>query len=276
MDEYSMCPNCRAFLTTGDRVCPYCDNQVGPPATGRAGAGARIGGLIPATHFTTVLILLVNVALYAATAWLSGSLYEIKASALWVLGAKFGPGIWTDHQYWRLVTAGFLHGSILHIALNGWFLFVLGARAEEIFATTRFLVVYFASTVAGFCLSAVMNPVLSIGASVGIMGLYGAIVAFCLASGSPVVNQILDYLGWRALILLWAFLPGRQIDHWGHIGGFAVAWFAGTPMRSTHTRETTWRVAAGACVLMTAWCFWLMYRNFPSPEELRQLFQPNI
>lgn len=275
-----MCPSCRAFITTSDRVCPYCGNQVGPRAIDRRDPGALIGGLIPAAHFTTFLILLVNVAMFAASCWLSGSINDMKGAALWVLGAKLGQSIWVDHEYWRLITAGFLHGSLLHIAFNGWALFVLGAQVEEVFATPRFLVIYFASTVGGFLLSAYRNMGLSIGASAGIMGLIGAMVAFGHTSGTPVGRQIRNqYLGWLGLNLVWGYL-GSQIDNWAHIGGFAcgcaVAWFAGTPIRSTQAREAAWRVAAGACVLLTAWSFWLMYHNFPTAEELRQLFQPNI
>jgi len=275
-----MCPNCRAFITTSDRVCPYCGNQVGPRAIDRRDPGALIGGLIPARHFTTFLILLINLALFAATCWLSGSFNDINGRALWVLGAKLGPSIWIDHQYWRLVTAGFLHGGVLHIAFNSYALFVLGSQVEEVFATPRFLVIYFVSTVAGFFLSAVRNQGLSIGASAGIMGLIAAMVAFGHASQSPIGRQIRNqYLGWLALNLVWGFLGSAQIDNYAHIGGFAggfaVAWFAGTPRLAAPAREAAWRYAAGACVLITVWCFWLMYRNFPSPEELRQLFQSN-
>jgi rhomboid protease GluP len=276
-----MCPNCRAFITTSDRVCPYCGNQVGPRAIDRRDPGALIGGLIPARHFTTFLILLINLALFAASCWLSDSINDMNGRALWVLGAKLGPSIWIDHQYWRLITAGFLHGSILHIAFNSYALFVLGSQVEEVFATPRFLVIYFVSTVGGFLLSALRNPGLSIGASAGIMGLIGAMVAFGHASQSSLGRQIRNqYLGWLALNLVWGFLGSAQIDNYAHIGGFAggfaVAWFAGTPRLAAPAREAAWRYAAGACVLVTAWCFWLMYRNFPSSEELRQLFQPNI
>lgn len=271
-----MCPNCRAFITNSDRVCPYCGVQVGPRAVERRSPSALIGGLIPAAHFTTFLILLINVAMYAASCWLSNSINEMDGRALWVLGAKLGPSIWAEHQYWRLITAGFLHGSILHIAFNGWALFVLGSQVEEVFGTPRFLTIYLTSTVGGFLLSARMNAGLSIGASAGIMGLLGAMVAFGHASQSSIGRQIRNqYLGWLALNLVWGYL-GNQIDNYAHIGGFAggfaVAWFAGTPMRSTHTREAAWRVVGAACVLLTAWSFWLMYHNFPSSDQLRQLF----
>jgi len=273
-----MFPNCRAFITTNDRVCPYCGNQVGPRAIDRREPGALIGGLIPARHFTTFLILFINLVLFAASCWLSGSFMgDMNPRALWVLGAKLGPSIWGDHEYWRLVTAGFLHGSLIHIAFNSWALFVLGAQVEEFYGTPRFLVIYFVSSVAGFYLSARLNPGLSIGASAGIMGLIGGMVAFGHALGTPVGRHIRNQaLGWLAFNLVWGFM-GNQIDNSAHVGGFlgglAVAWVAGSPVRSNPAREAAWRVAAAVCVLLTAYCFWLMYRNFPSPQELRQIFQ---
>ncbi len=274
MDNRRMCPNCRAFITNSDRVCPYCGNQVGPRAIDRRDTGAMIGGFIPARHFTTFVILLINAALYAASSALSGSLTEMSGRALYSLGAKLGASIWLGHEYWRLVTAGFLHGSILHIAFNSWALFVLGSQVEEVYGTPRFLVMYFASTVGGFFLSARMNMGLSIGASAGIMGLIGCMVAFGHASQTSLGRQIRNqYLGWLGLNLVWGFMPGSSIDNYAHIGGFAagfaVAWFAGTPMRSTRTKEAAWRVAAAFCVLVTAWCFWLMYSHYQSPELLQ-------
>jgi len=272
MDNRRMCPNCRAFITTSDRVCPYCGLQMGPRAIDRRTPGAVLGGLIPASHFTTALILVINVALFAATTWFGRSVGD--GPALWAFGGKFGRSIWGDHEYWRLVTAGFLHGNLLHIAFNSWALFILGAQVEEVFETPRFLVIYFGSTVGGFLLSARLNPGLSIGASAGIMGLIGAMVAFGVAHQSSLGRQIRNhYLGWLGMNLVLGFMPGSSVDNWAHIGGFAggfvVAYIAGTPMRSTRGREAFWRAAAIACVLVTVWCFWLMYRSFPTPEQLQ-------
>jgi rhomboid protease GluP len=280
MDNRRMCPTCRAFITASDRVCPYCGNRVGPRAIDRRDAGALIGGLIPAQHFTTFLILLINVAMFAASCWLSGSIplmTDLDGRALWALGGKLGLSIWGNHEYWRLVTAGFLHGNVLHIAFNSWALFVVGSQVEEVFGTPRYLVIYFVSTVSGFLLSARLNMGASVGASAAVMGLIAAMVAFGHASRSAVGLQIRNqYLFWVGLNLVWGFSRGSHIDNYAHIGGFAggfaVAWFAGTPVRSTRTKESVWKVAAAACVLVTAWCFWLMYRNFPSPEQLRELF----
>ena len=55
-----MCPNCRAFITTKDKVCPYCDMKLGPRAIDRRMPSDVLGGLIPAAQFTTVVILIIN------------------------------------------------------------------------------------------------------------------------------------------------------------------------------------------------------------------------
>ena len=59
-----MCPNCRAFVTTSDKVCPYCQAPIGPRAVERRNPGEILGGLIPHARFTTVMILLINTALF--------------------------------------------------------------------------------------------------------------------------------------------------------------------------------------------------------------------
>ena len=74
MDSRRMCPHCRAFITDKDRVCPYCHEQVGPRAVERRSDTPLLGGLIPQANFTTILILLINLGLYIATAWLSKSI----------------------------------------------------------------------------------------------------------------------------------------------------------------------------------------------------------
>ncbi len=274
-----MCPNCRAFITAADRTCPYCGNQVGPRAIDLRSPANFLGGLIPPSYFTAVLILLINLALFVATCWLSGSFMgDVNARALWALGAKLGYSVFVQHEYWRLVTAGFLHGSLLHIAFNSWALYVLCPQVEEFYGTSRLIVVYFVATVCGFYLSARMNPGISIGASAGIMGLIGAMVAFGAVNQSSLGRAIRNnYLGLLGINLALGFMRGSNVDNWAHIGGFAggfaVAYIAGTPIRSSQTKEAIWRLAAAASLMLTAYCFWLMYRNFPTPEELRELLQ---
>ncbi len=91
-----MCPNCRAFITTSDRTCPYCGQQVGPRAIDRRQPGEILGGLIPQAHFTTILILVINFGYFIGSLVLSGSMTQLSDEALLALGVKNGPLIFQD------------------------------------------------------------------------------------------------------------------------------------------------------------------------------------
>ncbi len=235
--------------------------------------GEIMGGLIPQAHFTTVLILLINFGLFIATTWLARGMGQ--HDALVALGGKSGLDIIQSHQWWRLITAGFLHGGWLHILMNSWVLYDLGAQTEQLYGTPRFLGIYFAGTVGGFYLSFIESPrILSIGASAGIMGLIGAMIAFGVANRSSVGREIRNfYLRWVAYILVLGFMGFGNTDNWAHIGGlvagFAVGYVAGTPVHSSPAKEMLWRALATACVVLTAVSFFLVYANFPVADQLR-------
>ena len=178
-----MCPHCRAFITVKDKVCPYCEEQVGPRAIDRRSPADFLGGLIPHARFNTIVILLANFGLYLVSTLYSmragagGGFSGIDGATLFAFGAKFGAAI-AAGQWWRLVTAGFLHGGLLHILMNSWVLFDLAPQVEEIYGASRMWVIYFVSSVGGFYLSNLWNPrALSVGASAALCGLIGAMIA---------------------------------------------------------------------------------------------------
>jgi rhomboid protease GluP len=258
-----MCPHCRAFITTDDRVCPYCNTPVGPRAVDRRNPGEIMGGLIPHARFTTILILLINTGLYLATALYSmksgrGSLFGIDIDTLYQFGAKYPPAIVVGHQWWRLVTAGFLHGGLLHILMNSWVLFDLGAQVEEFYGTARLIIFYFAATVLGFYASMFWTPAISVGASAGLMGLIGAMIAFGMRERSHYGSALRGfYVRWALYGLALGFLlPG--IDNAAHLGGLAAGFVAGFitgPQRLVGWTETLWRIVAGICIALTAYSF---------------------
>lgn len=265
-----MCPHCRAFITTKDRVCPYCNETVGPRAVDRE-SGPVLGGFVPHARFVTVMILLVNFSLYAATTLWSmksdgGGAFDIDGRTLILFGGKFGPLLQAG-QWWRLVTAGFLHGGILHILMNSWVLFDLGAQVEEIYGTSRLIVFYFAATVLGFLASAWWSPGLSVGASAGLFGLIGAMIALGLRHRNAMGDAIRGlYVRWAIYGLLFGLLPGLRVDNAAHLGGlaagFGVAWLAGTPRLTSTLAEQAWRVASWACLGLTGLAFLEWYLWF--------------
>ena len=89
-------------------------------------------------------------------------------------GGLYGPAV-ADGDWWRIVTAGFLHGGLIHIAFNMFVLFILGTLLEPGIGTPRFLGVYFVSLLAGSVGALLLTPhAITVGASGAIFGLMAA------------------------------------------------------------------------------------------------------
>jgi rhomboid protease GluP len=263
-----MCPNCRAFITTDDKVCPYCDMKLGArPIERRAASDV---GFIPSARFTTVVILLINAGLYAATALYSlnatggRAVMDVDGRTLAIFGAKV-PELIAAGQWWRLITAGFLHGGILHILMNSWVIFDLGATVEEFYGTSRYLVMYFVSTIGGFIASTWWSGATSVGASAALFGLIGAMIAAGMRSRTPMASSMkAHYTQWAIYGLVIGLLPGLHVDNAAHLGGLATgfvsAYAIGTQPLIDGWTEKLWRAAAAVCVLITVLAFALMLR----------------
>ncbi|HEY2843115.1 MAG TPA: rhomboid family intramembrane serine protease [Bryobacteraceae bacterium] len=273
MDKRRMCPNCRAFITTDDKVCPYCQVQLGAPAIERQSSPDLLGGLIPHRRFVTMLILLINTGLYLAmmlrmTQQGSSGFRDPDLQTLVDFGAKYAPYILGRGEWWRLITAAFLHGGLLHIAMNSWVLFDLGPQVNESFGTPRFLSIYFVSSITGYLASLYFSPAsVSIGASAGLCGLIGAMIALGTRDrtsfGAALRRQ---YVQWMIYLLIFGLVISG-VDNAAHLGGlaggFAVAYVAGKPGFSD-IFENFWRIAAGVSLAATGWAFFEMFMHLTS------------
>ncbi len=140
------------------------------------------------------------------------------------LGANYGPLV-SAGEYWRIFTANFLHIGLLHIAFNGYALYWLGRETEALYGPARFIVIYLLSCLAGAIASfAFTYAGVSAGASTGIFGLIGTMIAFYArnqkmlgAFGRSRLNNLL-FIG--AINLMFG-LTNPSIDLWGHAGGFS-------------------------------------------------------
>jgi rhomboid protease GluP len=225
-----------------------------------------LGGLIPHSSFTTVILLLINTGMFLATLVFSIKMgsggMDIDGRVLFAFGAKYREAILAG-QWWRLVTAGFLHGGLLHIVLNAYALFSIGSQAEQEYGASRYLVIYLVSNVTGFLASFYWSNALSVGASAAIFGLIGAMIALGMREksryGSALQSQ---YLMWAGLNLVIGIFGGFAIDNAAHIGGlaggFAVAYVAGTP-RLLRSTELVWKVAAIVAVAISVIAFAEMF-----------------
>jgi rhomboid protease GluP len=227
---------------------------MGPRAVERRNPGEILGGLIPHARFTTMMILLINTALFIAE-------YVSPQAGINEAGQSV-PAVLMQGQWWRLITAGFLHGGILHILMNSWVLFDLGAEVEMLYGTSRLIVFYFVSTVTGFSASSHIGGHFSVGSSAGIFGLIGAMLAFGFTDRSSLGMQVKSlYMRWVIYGLVLSFIPG--VDFWAHVGGFSggfvAGWLASTPRARMMWKEPLLRALAGLSIALTAVAFGMMY-----------------
>jgi rhomboid protease GluP len=149
--------------------------------------------------------------------------------ALTAAGANYGPAVRAG-EYWRLVTSMFLHGGLLHLALNGWALYQLGALFEILVGSPRMLLVYFVTGISGSLVSAWFTPVPSVGASGAIFGLLGALIAFLLRRRGTLTPQgksiLMQLLFWAVINVVFGF-SDPQIDNSAHLGGCAAGLLLG-------------------------------------------------
>jgi membrane associated rhomboid family serine protease len=205
-----ICPDCMTPTPVGMR-CPECASQrtkVVRNPTGTPGAGAT-----PATYALiaiNVIVFLVEIANGA------GGLFREQVSQFVADFALFGPSV-AEGEWYRLVTSGFLHASIIHIGFNMFLLLILGRLLEPALGTPRFLALYFASLLAGSFGALVLDPnALTIGASGAVFGLAGAV--FILARGRG-MDALAGEIGFLILFNLVLSFASARISVGGHVGG---------------------------------------------------------
>jgi len=136
-------------------------------------------------------------------------------------------------EYWRLLTAMFMHGGWLHLAVNLWALFQLGRLYEVMFGTRRFVFIYFVTGIIASITSALRLPDLgsSVGASGAIFGLLGAFIFSILRSPrwrheKWARNLVMQCL-FNIALNLWITFKIPQIDIGAHLGGLVAGLLLG-------------------------------------------------
>ena len=235
-----ICPDCMIPAPVGHQ-CPECvaearrEFRQGP---GRRIAAANIRRRASAT--TVLLGLIAAVFLLELAKGGAGSLMTGPSTAKLVdLGASLGVartqsgdlvGI-ASGQYWRLVTAMFLHAGLLHIAFNAYALWIFGTVVEQELGRLRFLLIYFVTGIAASAASFAFAPspfTVSVGASGAIFGIFGAFVAYNYRRRQMAIAaaRLRSAISIVVINLIITFaIP--EIDWRAHVGGFIAGLFAG-------------------------------------------------
>jgi rhomboid protease GluP len=273
------------------KICPACGALVGISATRCHECGAslrfslaalskKLSGLFGEQEApVTTAMLVVNFLMFGVSWVLTAqageagglrTLWGMSGAASYQLGMSIPfPFLLQDHQWWRLVTAMFLHGGLIHIGFNMMSLMQLGPALEEVYGSARYLFLYGVTGALGFAASALTGH-FSVGASGALLGLVGAMLAVTTKRGGAYMRQLRSRLIISVAILFMAgFSHWLPIDNSAHIGGFAVGFALGKiyddrqPMNSAE-RKRAHALGWLAGVLIVA-CFALMILHFHDP-----------
>ncbi len=272
------------------KICPACGALVGIKATRCHECGAslrfslaalskKLSGLFgeheaPVTSallVTNILMFGVSLVLTMQAGEAGGlrTLWGMSGEASYQLGASHPYGIFTEHQWWRLVMAMFLHGGLIHIGFNMMALMQFGPALEELYGSSRYLFLYVFTGAFGFLVSALIGH-FSLGASGALLGLVGAMLAVTTKRGGSFMRDLRSRLISSVVILfLIGFWGGFGIDNSAHLGGFAAGFIFGKiyadrePMNSRE-RQRAYALGwlAGAVVLAS---FVMMILHFRDP-----------
>lgn len=228
-----LCPNCRRLISADEPACPYC---------GLSHPGSRwkdnfwTRGFLRGEQFIGSVIIL-NVVLFILSVIMSPgstgfamnpfSFLSPGGRSLLLLGATGTIPIDQLGRWWTLLTANYLHGSILHIIFNMLAFKQIAPLILQEYGGYRTVSIMTLSGVGGYVVSYMAGIQFTIGFSAALCGLIGAAIYYGKSRGGYYGQVIYREIGgWALGILVFGFLfPG--INNWAHGGGFLCGALAG-------------------------------------------------
>jgi rhomboid protease GluP len=258
-----LCPGCGQLVGVNDEACYHC----GRKRPGLFGLATALGGLKLEDLFVP-LVMWACGALYLATLVSGGiasggnglmSILSPTRESLLLFGGSGWEPVFVRGRWWTPLSAGWLHGGILHIAFNMMAVRDLGPLTAQLYGASRTVIVYTLASVAGFATSTLAGLVfagtmfqggrLTIGASAAIFGLLGAILYYGRRGGSAMIGEAAKR--WILSGLVFGFLmPG--IDNWAHLGGLAGGYLLGVWLDPLHPERGDHLGIAILCLVLSA------------------------
>lgn len=167
----------------------------------------------------TLVLMAINLVIF-----LAGFVSQEIDAQLFVSGALFPPFVVENGQFYRLLSAMFLHANAGHIFFNMYALYIVGQQIEPIFGRVRFLLIYILGGLGGSVLSLALGDYLipSVGASGAVFAMFAAEAVHFYQHRHLYRNiqgQLRQLVFLIGINLAIGFIPGSRIDNWGHIGG---------------------------------------------------------
>ncbi len=231
-----VCPGCGRLVETDIPRCPHC----GRWRPGLFGLGPWLARLFAALDVTQGIVW-VSVILYLLSLALDvpGMMANLRSGGLWGLLSPSGKALYQlgmtggatrrlGTEYTTILSATFLHGSLLHIFFNMWWLRTLGPMVERMLGPARFFVLYTVAGAAGFLVSNQASGAPTVGASGAIFGLLAAAIVIGREEGGSWGDAVRQQAMTYAVLLFVLGFLNSLTNNLAHAGGFVGGWAIAT------------------------------------------------
>jgi rhomboid protease GluP len=279
------------------KICPACGSLVGINATRCHECGAnltfslaavskKLSGLVGEHQApVTAALLVANIFMFgvsflalAAHGEAGGMriLWGVGGETSYRLGMSGPYPIFFKHQWYRLITAMFLHGGLIHIAFNMMSLMQLGPALEELYGSARYFFLYIVTGAFGFFISAFPIAFLgsnSLGASGALLGLVGALLAVTTKRGGAFMRDLRSRLISSVVILFMLGFSGMGLDNAAHFAGLASGFVIGKlfadrqPMNATERRRAYALGWIAASAVAVSFVLMILHYRDPIPGQ---------
>ena len=258
-----VCPSCGSLVGVRDDKCYTC----GRSNPGLWGFGPMLRQIGADFGFAQIVVG-ACVTLWAITLLVSGanirsggilSALSPSMPVLILFGASGALPVFGLGRWWTVLSAGWLHAGLLHVAMNMYWLWQMGAGISELFGPARTVIIYTVGGIAGFALSSFAGAYLpslpflqtagyTVGASAPLFGLIGALYHYGRTSSSAVKQQATYIMVQAAVFGL--LIPG--IDNYAHLGGFVGGYFTSAFLNPLTRERGDHVIIAVGCLVASA------------------------
>jgi rhomboid protease GluP len=272
-----LCPACGALVGISATRCHECGTSM---RFSLAALSKKLSGLFGEQEAPVTTALLIANILMLGVSWLATTaaggggglriLWGLGGETQYRLGSSFPYSIFVLHEWYRLVTAMFLHGGLIHIGFNMMALMQFGPALEELYGSARYLFFYVVTGAFGFLVSAGLGNH-SLGASGALLGLVGLMLAVTTKRGGAYMRELRSRLISSVVILFALGFMGMGMDNYAHAAGLAAGFGLGKifadrqPMNASERRTAYALGWLAALVVIISFLLMILHYRDPLP-----------
>ena len=220
-----VCPNCGRLVSANSPKCIHCGRKnpglwgFGPELKKILGG---VSGVIPIITAACIVLYVLSLLIDPLALFRPRGIFDLLGPSMKALDNLGMTGVYaiSKGRWWTVITAIYLHGSLLHIVFNMLWIRQLGFMVEDLFGSSRTFVIFTISGVIGFIVSNALGIMLTIGASGSIFGLLGALVYYGRKRGGEFGMAVYRQVGTWAIVMFLIGFMMPAVNNFAHAGGF--------------------------------------------------------